>query len=76
MDVGLQECRVLRIEPGDIAVLEIERPLSAEDLARIKDKFESMLANAGHAGVPVMILSECHLTKTRVATDDELAERE
>ena len=70
----LHECRVLRIEPGDIVVLEVERPLSREDVASIKRQFEAMLANAGHAGVPTMVLSECHLTKTRVVSDDELAE--
>ncbi len=73
-DVELQECRVLRIEPGDIVALEIGRPLSREDVASIKHQFEGMLADAGHPHVPTMVLSECHLTKTRVVSDDELAE--
>lgn len=73
-DVELQECRVLRIEPGDIVVLEIDRPLSVEGTKRIKSQFEALLADAGHAGVPTMVLCDCHLTKMRVAADDELAE--
>lgn len=73
-DVELQECRVLRIEPGDIVVLEVERPLSMEEVVSIKRQLDAMLTTARHAGVPTMVLSECHLTKTRVVSDDELAE--
>jgi hypothetical protein len=64
----LQECRVLRIEPGDFVVFETEDRLTPEEAATLKRKLDAVLADAGHAGVPTMVMSGGgHLVKTRVA---------
>lgn len=68
MAVELQECRVLRIEPGDILVFETEDRLSRENAKAIHGQLLDRLADAGHAETPVMVLSgDGHLTKTQIA---------
>lgn len=66
MDIELQECRVLRIEPGDILVFEVESPIDSETAGRIKARLDGVLAGAGHAGVPSMVVAGGRLVTTRV----------
>ena len=64
----LQECRVLRIEPGDIVVFEVNGSLTAEEARNIRARIEDRLAKAGHEGIPVMVISG-HVVKTHVVAD-------
>lgn len=63
----LEECRVLRVEPGDIVVFETEQPLTAEMVERIKDELAEILKRAGHEGIPTAVTFGGRLTTTRVA---------
>lgn len=63
-----EECRVLRIKPGDIVVFETEDALSYPDSQAIRLRLQELLAEAGHAGVPTMVVTGGHLVKAQVVS--------
>jgi hypothetical protein len=70
MDVELQECRVLRIERGDIIVFETQDRLTPEMATTIKGQLQGCLAAAGHGDVATMIITGgATLTKTQIAVE-------
>lgn len=69
MDTERQECRILRIQPGDIIVFETEQPLTPGEAKALKRHLAGVLADAGHVGVPSMVISGGALVKTQIAAE-------
>lgn len=72
-NVKLEECRVLRIQPGDIVVFETEERIRREDVDLIRGQLNVLLAEAGHEGIPTMVISGGHLVTARAERPTELA---
>jgi hypothetical protein len=52
----LSKASLLRLQPGDILVIRIQRPLASSERSELTEGFRRAFAMAGHSDVPVLII--------------------
>jgi hypothetical protein len=71
----IKEAMILRVQPGDAIVLKPGRTLSDQELARLKENWQSTFRGSALADIPLVILDAAsELTVVRHYGDKELTE--